>query len=222
MRVLVIAAHPDDEILGVGGAINKYSRNGDEVFVYIVTDGSTSQYPNDIEKLNNKKQEALEANKVLGVKEVIFGDLPDMKLDQVPHVKLNAEIEKVINKINPEIIYTHHHGDINKDHRLIFESTFVAVRPNRKDVKKVFTYEVLSSSEWGNIKSEAMFSPNTYSVLKEIDIINKKNAMEKYKTELREYPHPRSIDGIENLAKYRGNQICENFAESFILIRGVE
>ncbi|MBC2856179.1 PIG-L family deacetylase [Cetobacterium sp. 2A] len=222
MRILVIAAHPDDEILGCGGTINSYSRQGHEVYVYIVTDGSSAQYPNDIKKLNSKRREAVEANKKLGVKKVIFGNLPDMKLDTVSHINLNGEIFKVVNEIRPDIVFTQHYGDVNKDHKLVFEATLVACRPTENGVKKIYSYETLSSTEWGNTNSSDFFIPNTYVRLTGEDILNKKEAMNFYQTELRDYPHPRSLEAIENLAKYRGNQVIASYAESFILIREIK
>lgn len=217
MRVLVIAAHPDDEILGVGGTIQKYVKKNYEVYTYIVTDGSSTQYKGDSKILEEKKKEAIEANELLGVKEVIFGTLPDMRLDTISHVEINREISKVIEEIKPEIVYTHHYGDINKDHVEVYNSTLVACRPFNSSIKEIYLYEVLSSSEWGENRKKII--PDIFEVLSKEEIDLKMEAMKKYKTELREYPHPRSIKGIENLAKYRGQMISQNYAEIFEIVR---
>lgn len=222
-RILVIAAHPDDEVLGVGGTISKLSNQGHEIYTHIITDGSSTQYKGDLEKQEKKKREAEAANKILGIKKVFFGELPDMKLDTIPHIKINQEIEKIINKINPEVVFTHHYGDVNKDHKLIFESTLVACRPTpNKNVKKLYTYETLSSTEWGNSNSNDIFIPNMYVQLEEKNIEQKCSAMQEYKTELRDYPHPRSVEAILNNSKQRGNEIGYYYAESFRLIRGID
>ncbi|QTL99734.1 PIG-L family deacetylase [Iocasia frigidifontis] len=219
-KVLVIAAHPDDEVLGVGGTIIKLVEKDYEIYTYILTDGSSTQYYGDTKKLNQKKEETFKANDILGVKEVIFGNLPDMKLDTISHVKINNEIEKITNKIEPEIIFTHHSGDVNKDHKLIFESTLVVCRPlPGNNIKKIYSYEVPSSTEWGDNKTKDYFIPNIYVTLNKKQINKKCLAMEKYKTELRDYPHPRSLKSIINCSQHRGNQVGYDYAESFILIR---
>lgn len=219
MRVLVLAAHPDDEVLGVGGTIAKYSSKGHDVFVAIMTDGSSSQYIGNNELLNKKKKEALIANEILGTKEVVFVDLPDMKLDTVEHVKINKEIERIIKKFKPEIVFTHHKGDVNKDHKLIYESTLVAIRPTINCcVREVYCYETASSTEWGSPTSDKIFIPNTYiNISKFLD--KKIEALRAYSTELRKYPHPRSIEAVITYSSMRGISIGMEKAEAFQLIR---
>lgn len=220
MKILVIAAHPDDEILGVGGTINKYIRRGEQVYVYIVTEGCSTQYRGNSKVLERKRKEALKANEILGVEEIIFGNLPDMKLDTLPHFELNNEILKIVDRVSPDIVFTHHYSDLNNDHRKVYEATMVACRPLNNKIKEIYLYEVLSSTEWSG--NEKNFVPNTFISLEEYDLEMKIKAIQEYKTELRKYPHPRSEKGIENLAKYRGQIISAKYAETFELIRKIE
>ena len=128
-KILVIAAHPDDEVLGMGGTIAKYTSLGDEVSILIVTDGSTSQYRDKPELgaiIEAKKNETKNSAAILGVKDILYGELPDMKLDMTPHIEINRVIENAIAVIQPSIVYTHFNGDINKDHQRVYESTLVA------------------------------------------------------------------------------------------------
>ena len=221
MNILIIAAHPDDEILGCGGLISKYVREGHSVYVHIVTDGSSSQYEGNNEIAKQKENEITEVMKMIGVKEFFRGNLPDMKLDSISHIEVNKELGRIIDKVLPDIVFTHHKGDVNKDHKIIYESTLVMARPLLGNtIKELYSYETLSSSEWGEL--EELFTPNTYIELNKNDIENKCKAMKLYKTEIREYPHPRSIEAIKNLSKYRGNQIEVKYAEAFKLIRKVD
>ena len=130
MKILVIAAHPDDEVYGMGGTIARLSAEGNEVHVLIVTDGCTAQYagrPDLPEIVAQKHEESFRANEFLGVKKVHFGTFPDMKLDTVPHVELNRLIEDTVNAVQPEAVYTHFYGDVNLDHQMVYRSTLVAV-----------------------------------------------------------------------------------------------
>lgn len=220
-KILVIAAHPDDEVLGVGGTISKYRELGYEIYTHIVTDGSSTQYAGDKNKLKQKKEEAIKANEILGVKKVYFGNLPDMKLDTVPHVAINKEIERTIKVVKPNIVFTHHAGDVNKDHKLIFESTLVACRPNKDVVQEIYSYEVPSSTEWSDSSQNDFYIPNVFISLNKKNIDRKITAMKKYETEIREYPHPSSIKSLINYSRYRGNQIGKDYAEAFRLIRRI-
>lgn len=216
--MLIFAAHPDDETIGCGGAIQKHAAEGYAVTVCIVTDGSSSQYPNDAEKARSKADECDAAMRMLGVSDVIRLELPDMKLDTVPHADLNNRLEEVVNRVKPSVIYTHSRLDLNKDHAAIAESIDVVCRPGKPFLRKVLAYEVLSSSEWSKM---GMFDPNVF-----IDIgsyLDKKiAAFKSYKTELRPYPHPRSPEGLKILAQYRGLQAGMKAAEAFTLIQSYE
>lgn len=217
-NVLILAAHPDDEVLGCGGIIQKHVAEGCQVFVGVVTDGSSSQYPNDIQKHHTKIKECEEANKLLGVTEVVFLDFPDMKLDTVPHAELNNKINELVEKIRPNIIYTHSKFDLNLDHIAIARSTEVVSRPGKVYLEKVLAYEVLSSSEWSRMES---FQPDVFVDVEQY-LEKKVQALKLYKTECREYPHPRSSEGIQTLAQYRGLQSGFRRAEAFKLIVSYE
>lgn len=130
-KILVVAAHPDDEVLGLGATIKKLSATN-EIYVLIVTDGCSSQYSGqDVESLIEQKEKmAQKAAQILGVKQVLFGKLPDMKLDTVSHVDVNRVIENAVDEISPEIVFTHHYGDVNLDHQMVYRSTLVATRPS--------------------------------------------------------------------------------------------
>lgn len=223
-KVLIIAAHPDDEVLGMGGTIAKLTKEGNEVYVLIVTDGSSSQYKdcnNLSEIIANKKYETQNCSKILGVREVLYGNLPDMKLDTIPHIEINKVIENVINKIHPEIVYTHFWGDVNMDHQCVYKSTLVAVRPVMGQVvKELYCYRVPSSTEWTPCKADTMYMPNVFvDIEKESEI--KYEAFSKYTTELREYPHPRSIRYLRESDKTVGLRVGLFCAEEFVLLRKV-
>lgn len=213
--VLILAAHPDDEILGCGGVMAKYSKQGYEIHVGIVTDGSSTQYAGNESLALQKIRECEEANAMLGVKKVHYLNLPDMRLDTLAHVEINKKIEELVNLLKPHIIFTHAADDINMDHREVFKSTMVATRPGRPHLERVYTYEVPSSSEW-NVNQP--FIPNVFIDISS-SIKKKVEAFSVYKSEIREYPHPRSGEGIEAYSKYRGIASGMKYAEAFNLIK---
>jgi LmbE family N-acetylglucosaminyl deacetylase len=224
-KVLVVAAHPDDEVLGVGGTIAWHSRiRGDEVHVLILTEGCSSQYRqarNTRSIIARKKREARAANLILGVADVLFADLPDMRLDGVEHVELNAVIENAIARVRPDTLYTHF-PDVNKDHSLIFESTMVAVRPVPGTcVRRVLAFAPASSTEWSAPFPGRHFTPNVY-----VDITGtleiKLKALRCYGTELRQFPHPRSLEAVSVYAQQAGVTVGLAAAEPFALIRALE
>ena len=221
-RVLVIAAHPDDEVLGAGGTIAWHSKiNNDEVYVLILTEGCSSQYKNNKEMIVQKRNEAKKANSLLGVKELFSENLPDMKLDSLLHIKINEIIEKYVKKLQPDIVFTHH-PDINKDHSLIFESTMVALRPvPDSPTKKVLLYAPVSSTEWSAPFSGNYFIPNVfYDTTDTLDL--KLKAFSCYKSELRDFPHPRSLEAIKIYTQKTGISVGLQAAEHFMLIRSFE
>jgi LmbE family N-acetylglucosaminyl deacetylase len=221
MQVLVIAAHPDDEVYGMGGTIAKLSSQGHEVYILFVTEGCSAQYPNNPNIIEEKKQDALKCKQILNIKEVFFGNLPDMKLDGVPHVEINAVIEEAVNTIRPDIVYTHNKGDVNKDHRLVYESTLVACRPTAgKCVKKLLSYQVPSSSEWCSSRADEIFTPNVFEEIEDYAEI-KHRAILAYQTEIREYPHPRSLEYITLWDRSIGMKVGLKQSEGFQLIRAM-
>lgn len=221
-RVLVIAAHPDDEVLGVGGTVARLTSQSVECHLLIVTDGSSSQYRDSDhlqEIIDAKKVETRNCAKLLGFKSVHYGELPDMKLDKTPHIVINQVIEKVIDEVRPDIVFTHFWGDVNRDHQEVYKSTLVAVRPViGQVVRELYCYRVPSSTEWTPNKGDTMFMPNVF-----VDITE--NAEQKYKafacyaTELREYPHPRSVKYLREMDKAAGLSVGMLAAEEFMLLR---
>jgi LmbE family N-acetylglucosaminyl deacetylase len=221
MRILIIAAHPDDEVYGMGGTIAKLSSLGHHVYTLIVTEGCSAQYPENSQIIEDKKREALQCNNILNVKEVIFGDLPDMKLDSISHIEINAVIEKAVSTVKPDIVYTHHKGDVNKDHRLVYESTMVACRPAAGQcVRKLLSYQVPSSTEWCGSNVDEIFIPNVFEEIETFAEI-KHEAILAYQTEIREYPHPRSLEYVKVWDKSTGMKVGLKQAEAFHLIRDI-
>lgn len=222
--VLCVAAHPDDEVLGCGGTMAKLAENN-RIYILILGEGITSRDIPDTEKnegLKELKKQSEQANKILGVKEVFFESFPDNKFDTIPLLDIIKSIEKKIQEIKPEVIFTHHHGDLNIDHQLTHRAVLTAVRPvGDYMVKKILSFEVLSSTEWNSQNQNNFFTPNTYIDISET--LNKKlEAMKAYKSEIRDYPHPRSLEAIEILAKKRGLEVGLKYAEAFSLVRCIE
>ena len=214
--MLVIAPHPDDEVLGCGGTIVKHAKNGNEVYLCVVTKGYTPDWSEEF--LKNRPKEIEKANKILGIKKTHFLDYPTVKLDTIPQKELNEAISKVVNEVKPDILCIPHKGDVNKDHRLVFEASLVATRPANHKVKKILSYETLSETDWG--QPIEPFVPNVYVDISET-LDKKIEAMKAYGSELKQYPHPRSLEIIEALAKKRGSEVGVKFAEAFMLIREI-
>jgi len=215
MKVLVIAPHPDDEVLGCGATIKKHSNKGDEVYLCIVTKAYTPDWTQEF--IDNREKEIACVNKVLGIKKIFFLDLPTVKLDTVPQKKINDLIAECIDKLKPDTLYLPFEGDINKDHKLVFNASILAARSRIGSlVKKTLCYEVLSETEWGDIP----FVPNLYIDISEV-LEYKLKAMSCYKSEIKNYPHPRSLESIKILAQKRGIESGLKVAEAFIIIREI-
>ena len=221
-NILVIAPHCDDEVLGCGGIIAKYSSSGNNVFVAIITNGSLGA-PELFSRQGTEKvrAEALSSHRLLGVKETFFLDFPAPRLDTIPAYQLSLKLSQLIKELKVEIVYVPHRGDIHKDHRIAFEAALVAARPiNNSTVKKVLAYETLSETEWAPPFSDDAFIPTIFENIENfIDI--KVEAMNCYKTQIKEFPHPRSIKTIEALSAFRGSTIGTRSAEAFMLIREI-
>ena len=219
--ILIVVAHSDDEALGMGGTISIHSSKGEKVYVISMTDGVGSR--NNI-KEEDAKRRNLYANKsaeILNFKWLSKGNFPDNKLDSISRLEIIQFIEKAKLLINPTLIYTHSPNDLNIDHRIVYESTITAFRPQPNEIwQEIRTFEVPSATDYGADLLGTSFNPNLF-----IDIttsISKKlKAIREYKEEIREEPHSRSISGIENLAKYRGNQIGVQFAEAFKIVKKI-
>ena len=219
-NILVLGAHSDDEVLGVGGTILKAKDNNSKVDVLIVTDSASAQY-NEKQKLDNRDSNLHQCCKILKVDNVYQWNFPDMRLDTFSHLEINKRLFSFIEKSDYDIIFIHHPHDINKDHQVLFESLMVVCRPIPKQrIESILTYYTPSSTEWGGFETSRMFCPNVF-----IDIENyidiKLDALSEYVDEVRQFPHPRSIENVENVAKYFGAQVGLSFVEPFCLIRSI-
>lgn len=219
MNVLVIAPHPDDEVLGCGGIIAKNIAQGNDVYVCVITRTQEPIFPADFDEKN--KADCMNAHKVLGVKKTYFLDFPAAMLESVPRHELNSKIAKTIKEIGPEEVYIPHRGDMHIDHKMVVDACMVGLRP-RFDytVKRIYAYETLSETEWDIPNTTNAFIPNVYVDITEyMDI--KIKAMQEYKNQLSDFPNPRSIEAIKALAMLRGSTISRNYAEAFMLIRQI-
>ena len=218
-NIMVIAAHPDDEILGCGGTLYKYSKKSKINLVFLSDGESSRKIKNIKKKIDNRKKCALKVGRLLGANHVIFGDFPDNRLDNSPSIEITQFIEKYINKIKPDTILTHHYNDLNLDHQVVSNSVITACRPLKSSsVNLILFFEILSSTEWQINDSKNLFNPNWFEdISKEINF--KLKLLKIYKDELRTYPHSRSVKGVNALAKYRGVSSGYKFAEGFVLGR---
>lgn len=227
MKILVIAAHPDDEVLGCGGTISRHIRKGDNVEVLIVAEGLTSRadgrdVTSSFQELEKLKGISLEANKVLGVDKVSFLSLADNRLDSYDLLDIIKLISEVIKKIDPDIVYTHFDNDLNIDHRIVSQAVMTYCRPqNGLKIKEVNFFEVPSSTEWQTRSFGETFAPNYFVNISE-DLSNKLKALQIYKAEMREWPHSRSIKGVEHLSHWRGAMSGFDAAEAFVTARRIE
>lgn len=223
-RVLIIAAHPDDEILGCGGTIAKYRGRGVEFGVLFIAEGSSCRFENPTcleakDAIKSRTCDAKIALSLLGVNRVLFTDFPCGRLDQIPLIQINKLIEKEIREFRPDTIFTHSSHDANNDHRIVFNATIIATRPGAQNhVLRLLSYEVLSSTEWG---FNSAFAPNYFESLSANELDTKYKALGCYKTELRSYPFPRSQEGLQSLAMFRGMQVGCKYAEAFQILREI-
>ena len=203
-RTLVVAAHPDDEVLGCGGTIARLADKGHPVIIAIIGEGITSRYEQrhlaPVAKIEALHRQSREAAKLLGAKEVIFFDLPDNRLDTLPLLDIIKPLEKLIEDVKPDTIYTHHGGDLNIDHAIVFRAVLTASRPQHSScVKTLFTFEIPSSTDWSFGKLPLVFQPNTFVAIDSY-LDKKVQAMQIYDSETRSFPHPRSSEALEAVA----------------------
>ena len=219
-NVLIIAPHPDDDVLGFGVLISRFNKTVNFKVIFIA-EGTTCRFstpiyePDAAREITTRNGYAKEALEFLGVTNYEFYNLPCGRLDTVPQIEINKIIEKEINNFKPDTIFTHWCNDSNIDHRKVYDATIIAARPNSL-VKNVYLYEVLSSSEWG---FKEAFLPNTFIKLSKKDVENKALAMKFFKSEERPWPFPRNKSGIRTQAKQRGMQSGIEYAEAYKLIR---
>lgn len=224
--VIVVAAHPDDEILGCAGTLKLHVAAGDEVHVLILAEGATSRNAHrstakNSNELSNLEAAARRAGEVLGVSSITFGKLPDNRMDSADLLDVVKLIEDTVHRLDPTIIYTHHEGDVNIDHQISHRAVYTACRPlPGSRIKKILAFETVSSTEWTPPSSGRAFSPNWFVDISET-LHKKIEALAAYESEMRDWPHPRSLRAIEHLARWRGATIGVEAAEAFVLIRNI-
>jgi LmbE family N-acetylglucosaminyl deacetylase len=223
--VLVVAAHPDDEILGCGGTMTRLVREGHEVRIAILAEGISSRYAHredaDRLQLQHLHARAQQAAGKVGAKELVLCKLPDNRLDTVPLLEVVKTVEDLVARFHPETIYTHHPGDLNVDHGVVYRAVLTATRPvSGQCVRDVYAFEVPSSTEWAFQRLGPSFRPNVF-----VDIVDsletKIAALACYDTETRKFPHPRSPEALRAIATRWGSVAGLQAAEAFELIRSV-
>lgn len=218
-NILVVAAHPDDEVFGCAGTIARYVSEGKNVGVIFLADGVSSRNDNFSEDVKKRRQSAEKALMILGVKFFKFFNFPDNRLDTVAILEIIKTIEQVIIEFSPNVVYTHHSSDLNIDHTIVHKATMTACRPlPQSTIKEIYTYEVVSSTGW--TVEGTVFTPNYF-----VDIENywekKLSAINAYDDEMRTFPHVRSIESLEALSKYRGSFVGIKKAEAFFMARRI-
>lgn len=220
--ILILAAHPDDEALGCGGTIAKFANSGATIHVAFLADGVFSRCGNNVEQqkeLHARRAAAQKACDILGVKSISFGEFPDNRMDTVALLDIIKAVETQIVEHQPDTVFTHHAGDVNIDHRRMHEAVVAACRPQRdQPVKSLLCFEVPSSTEWQLPGSAPAFTPNWFiNISQTLD--RKLAALDAYAAELRAWPHPRTLLGVEHLARWRGATVGVDAAEAFMLGR---
>ncbi len=226
MNYLIVAAHPDDEVLGCGASIAKWSKEGHNVHILIMAEGETSR--DNKRNIISKKKEITHLKKcakkssiILGAKSINFLDFPDNRMDSIDLLDIIKSIEYYIRKFSPEIVVTHHLGDLNVDHNLTHKAILTACRPEPgSNIKKILSFEVSSSTDWQSVSSGVPFIPNYFENVKEF-FHKKLEALEIYSSEMKDWPHSRSIKAISNLASLRGSSVGVELAEAFMMMRRI-
>lgn len=221
-NILIVAAHPDDEILGCGGTVAKLVKEGYRAHTLILSEGVASRGKSKTaakREMKELKKEALRANETVGAESVFIYDLPDNRFDSVALLDIVKIVEEIKNKIKPEIIFTHHEKDLNIDHQITYKAVITAARPAPgESVKEIYSFEVLSSTEWAY---PLTFSPDFFvDIMGTLDL--KLKAMNEYKLELMDFPHPRSIEGIKINVSCWGMKTGLKYAEAFKTVRRVK
>ena len=223
-KILIVAAHPDDEVLGCFGTISKLIKEGYEAYTLILGEGKTSRL--DTRKVEENKEqleilndEIKKANDIIGIKKCFVYDFPDNRFDSVDLLDIIKVISKIKEEIKPDIIFTHYENDLNIDHKITYQAVITATRPiENESVKEIYSFEILSSTEW---QYPISFSPDVFFDIQDTMEL-KLNAMRCYKSELCLYPHPRSLEGIELNAKYNGMRVGKNYVEAFKSVRVIK
>jgi len=217
-NVLILAAHPDDEILGMGATLSLFAKTNLQLHIKYLSPGEASRGAKRARTTTRLKQ-ARHVCRKLKATCLPISHFPDNAFDSVPFLDLTREIESAISASQATIIFTHHHGDLNVDHQLTFKATLTAARPGLTPVHSIYSFEVLSSTEWQHKQASLTFSPNLYQPLTLQLLKAKITLMQMYSGEVSRFPHPRSSLGITTLARFRGMESGNKLAEAFQLIR---
>jgi N-acetylglucosamine malate deacetylase 1 len=219
MNVIVIAPHPDDEILGCGGTIAAHCAAGDHVSVVLLTRGNPAIFAPDL--IARTREEFTQVHNMLGVREQILLDFLAPGLEEVPVYVVADQLRQIVERLRPQVVYTPFGGDLHSDHKVAFTATLVATRPlGGMPVGRVLCYETLSETEWGDVLTQNAFVPNVFNDIKD-HLQTKLTAMAGYKSQLRDAPHPRNLETIRMLAHVRGASCGLHAAEAFCLVREV-
>ena len=218
MNILVIAPHADDEILGVGGTIAKHIANNDSVYVCVVTKPVEPVFREEL--VETIRKETLSSHRYLGITDTFFLELPSVMLEDIPRYQLNDKLQQIVDKVNAEIVYIPHFGDMQKDHKIVCEAAMVALRPKNNKINAIYIYETLSETEWNVPHSANAFIPNSFVDISEF-LDKKIKAMEFFRSQMSPFPCPRSQEAIMSLAKLRGSTVNVTAAEAFMLVREI-
>ena len=220
--VLVVVAHSDDETLGMGGAIRRHVIQGDDVLVVSMTDGVSSREKSASEALISRHKSALLASDVLGFKWEECFQFPDNAMDSCPLLEIVKSVEKTKLRVCPDIVYTHSVADLNVDHKVVANAVLTAFRPHHNEkCGEIRLFEIPSATDFGHKNLTGAFEPNLFVEISD-EWATKEAALNAYKAEMRNYPNSRSVKGVKNLAKLRGNQVGLFMAEAFQVIRKIE
>lgn len=224
MKIGIVVAHPDDEVLGCGGTIARTAHER-PANILILGEGVTSRYDRrgeaDASTVKSLTEDARAAGRILGVAAIEFAGLPDNRFDDVPLLDLVKQVERWVRSVQPSVIYTHHPGDLNIDHVLTFRAVLTATRPTVNGaVREIYSFEVPSSTEWTFHRLEPIFRPNVFVDVSDT-IETKVRAMQAYASEARPFPHPRSPEALRAVARRWGSIVGVNYAEAFELVRAI-
>jgi N-acetylglucosamine malate deacetylase 1 len=226
MTVLVVAAHPDDEVLGCGASMAKWVEQGESVHVLILAEGVTARdQTRDVEKrrqdISDLRVAAQKAGEIIGLSSLSLLDFPDNRMDSVHLVDIVKPIEQAVSKLKPRTIVTHHDGDLNIDHQITHQAVAISCRPGFADfVRRILAFEVLSSTDWQLSNSSSFFRPNFFVNVEET-MPKKVEALNAYRVEMRPWPHSRSLEAVGHLASLRGAAVGCQAAEGFVLLREI-
>lgn len=213
-RVVVFTAHPNNELMGCGGTIALHARRGDQVTTVVACEGESLRLGSGA---GNIDAQTMSACRKLGVSDIRLLGFPDQRLDALPQTDLIRPLEQIVREVQPHLVYTQYGGDLNRDHEALFRAVLVAVRPIEESIEAVYSFDTASSTEWAFPRA---FTPDTWVDIS-TTLETKLEAMACYQSELRDYPHPRSLEALQHRAKAWGNQSCLDVAEVFMTVRRI-